>query len=149
MFLLFFRSMSLSLLVIVPNFIASMIVLGVMGLFDIPLDVMTITIVAIVVGIAVDNTMHYLHRFEEEFHKDRDYRATMYRCHGSVGHAMLYATLTNATGFCILALSNFKPTILFGTLTAFALAVALLMAMTLLPLLVIHFKPYGPEGKLG
>ncbi|TBR26325.1 RND family transporter, partial [bacterium] len=122
---------------------------GVMGLAGIPLDVMTITIVAIVVGIAVDNTMHYLHRFEEEFHKDRDYRATMYRCHGSVGHAMLYATLTNATGFCILALSNFKPTILFGTLTAFALAVALLMAMTLLPLLVIHFKPYGPEGKLG
>ncbi|MBI5596789.1 MAG: MMPL family transporter [Elusimicrobia bacterium] len=146
MFLLFFRSVPLSLLVIVPNFIASMVVLGVMGLAGIPLDVMTITIVAIVVGIAVDNTMHYLHRFEEEFHKDRDYRATMLRCHGSIGHAMLYATLTNATGFCILALSNFIPTILFGTLTAFALAVALLMSLTLLPLLVIHFKPYGPEG---
>ena len=146
MFLLFFRSLSLSLLVIVPNFIASMLVLGVMGLGGIPLDVMTITIVAIVVGIAVDNTMHYLHRFEEEFRKDRNYRETMLRCHGSIGHAMLYATLTNATGFCILALSNFIPTILFGTLTAFALAVALLMAMTLLPLLIIHFKPYGPEG---
>lgn len=149
MFLLFFHSLSLSLLVIVPNFIASMIVLGVMGLAGIPLDVMTITIVAIVVGIAVDNTMHYIHRFEEEFAKDRDYRATMFRCHGSVGHAMLYATLTNATGFCILALSNFIPTILFGALTAFALAVALLMAMTLLPLLIIHIKPFGPEGKRG
>ncbi|TPW21021.1 MAG: transport protein [Elusimicrobia bacterium] len=149
MFLLFFRSLKLSLLVIIPNFIASMLVLGVMGLSGIPLDVMTITIVAIVVGIAVDNTMHYIHRFEEEFGKDRDYRKTMFRCHGSVGHAMLYATLTNATGFCILALSNFIPTILFGALTALALAIALLMAMTLLPLLIIHIKPFGPEGKLG
>lgn len=149
MFLLFFRSLKLSLLVIIPNFIASMLVLGVMGLSGIPLDVMTITIVAIVVGIAVDNTMHYIHRFEEEFARDRDYRKTMFRCHGSVGHAMLYATLTNATGFCILALSNFIPTILFGALTALALAIALLMAMTLLPLLIIHIKPFGPEGKLG
>lgn len=146
MFLLFFRSMKLSLLVIIPNFIASMLVLGVMGLGGIPLDVMTITIVAIVVGIAVDNTMHYVHRFEEEFPKDRDYRKTMLRCHSSVGHAMQYATLTNATGFCILALSNFIPTILFGALTAFSLAMALLMAMTLLPLLIIHLKPFGPEG---
>ncbi|MBI3297997.1 MAG: MMPL family transporter [Elusimicrobia bacterium] len=146
MFLLFFQSLRISLLVIIPNFIASMVVLGVMGLWGIPLDVMTITIVAIVVGIAVDNTMHYLHRFEEEFPKDRDYRKTMFRCHASVGHAMQYATLTNATGFCILALSNFIPTILFGALTAFALAMALLMAMTLLPLLIIHLKPYGPEG---
>lgn len=146
MFLLFFRSLRISLLVIIPNFIASMVVLGIMGLAGLPLDVMTITIVAIVVGIAVDNTMHYLHRFEEEFPKDRNYMKTMFRCHASVGHAMQYATLTNATGFCILALSNFIPTILFGTLTAFALAIALLMSMTLLPLLVIHFKPYGPEG---
>lgn len=147
MFLLFFRSLRLSLLVIVPNFIASMLVLGVMGLAGIPLDVMTITIVAIVVGIAVDNTMHYVHRFEEEFPKDRDYRATMLRCHSSVGHAMQYATLTNATGFCILALSNFIPTILFGALTALSLAIALMMSLTLLPLLIIHLKPFGPEGR--
>lgn len=145
-FLLLWGSFKLAMIAILPNFIASMMVLGIMGLANIPLDVMTITIVAIVVGIAVNDTIVYIVRFGEEFPKDRDYVQTMYRCHGSVGHAIQYSTISNATGFLILGLSNFIPTILFGVLTAVALAVAMPMSLTLLPLLIVKLKPFGPEG---
>ena len=148
-FLLLFGSFPLAMIAILPNFIASMMVLGIMGLANIPLDVMTITIVAIVVGIAVNDTIVYIVRFKEEFAKDRDYIKTMYRCHGSVGHAIQYSTISNATGFLILGLSNFIPTILFGVLTAVALAVAMPMSLTLLPLLIVRFKPFGAEGPRG
>jgi len=105
---------------------------------------MTITIVAISVGIAVDDTIHYLHRFEREIQKDRDYVKAMYRCHKSIGNAMFYTSLTITIGFSILSLSNFIPTILFGLLTALAMAMALVSALTLLPRLIIIFKPFGP-----
>jgi len=145
MFMVLFRSLKISLIAIFPNLMASLVVLGVMGLLGIPLDMMTITIVAISIGIAVDNTIHYIHRFRHEFGTDRDYMKTMFRCHGSIGNAMYYTSITIIVGFSILALSNFIPSILFGLLTGLAMAMALIAALTLLPRMILLFKPFGPE----
>jgi predicted RND superfamily exporter protein len=146
MFLVLFRSLSLSLIALAPNLLAAGIVLGLMGLAGIPLDIMTITIAAIVVGIGVDDCIHYVHRFIAEFPQDRNYLATMYRCHRSIGRAMYYTTLTVVIGFATLTLSNFTPSIYFGLLTVLAMVAAVLGALLLLPRLLIVLKPLGPEG---
>lgn len=146
MFLLLFRSLSLALIALAPNMLAAGLVLGVMGIAGIPLDIMTITIAAIVLGIGVDNCIHYVHRFKREFPIDRDYLATMYRCHGSIGRALYYTSLTVVVGFSTLTLSNFKPSVYFGTLTVLAMLAAVLGALLLLPRLIILFKPLGPEA---
>ena len=143
MFMVLFRSIRISLIAIFPNLISSVSVLGVMGLAGLPLDMMTITIAAISIGIAVDNTIHYIHRFRTEFETDRDYVNTMHRCHGSIGNAMFYTSLTIIVGFSILVISNFIPTILFGLLTGLAMLIALIAALSLLPRLIIVFKPFG------
>ncbi|MBY4677710.1 efflux RND transporter permease subunit [Marinobacterium arenosum] len=145
-FTLLFRSLFLALIAIAPNLLAAGMVLGFMGWVGIPLDMMTITIAAITVGIGVDDTIHYIHRFREEFPKDRDYRATMYRCHGSIGKAMFYTSVIIIAGFSILALSNFTPTIYFGLLTSLAMFSALMGALLLLPQLIIALKPLGGES---
>ena len=146
MFLLLFRSLSLALIALAPNMLAAGLVLGVMGIIGIPLDIMTITIAAIVVGIGVDDCIHYVHRYLKEFPVDRDYHAAMYRCHNSIGRAMYYTTLTVVIGFSTLTLSNFNPSIYFGLLTVLAMVAAVLGALLLLPRLIILFKPLGPEG---
>ena len=145
MFLLLFRSLSIALLCIVPNAIAASLVLGVMGWLDIPLDIMTITIAAVSVGIGVDNTIHYMHRFRREFPRLGNYRKTMYFCHDSIGRAMYFTSMTIVAGFSILILSNFIPTGIFGLLTSLAMLVALTGSLTLLPQLLATFKPLGPE----
>ncbi|MBL4827476.1 MAG: MMPL family transporter [Spongiibacteraceae bacterium] len=145
MFLVLFRSLSMALLAVAPNILAAGIVLGGMGLFGIPLDIMTVTIAAISVGIGVDNTIHYVHRFRVEFPKDQNYLATMYRCHGSIGKAMFYTSITIIIGFSVLALSNFTPSIYFGLLTGTAMFAALMGALLLLPKLIMTFKPLGPN----
>jgi predicted RND superfamily exporter protein len=146
MFLILFRSLKVSLIAIFPNILSVAVVLGMMGWLDIPLDMMTITIAAISVGIAVDNTIHYIHRFEEEFQVDRDYIQAVHRCHGSIGYAMYYTSITIIVGFSILALSNFVPSIYFGLLTGLAMLIALIAALTLLPQLILVVKPYGAES---
>ena len=148
MFLVLFRSLSLALIALAPNMLAAGMVLGVMGLLGIPLDIMTITIAAIVVGIGVDDCIHYVHRYMHEFAVDRDYRAAMYRCHNSIGRAMYYTTLTVVIGFSTLTLSNFTPSIYFGLLTVLAMVAAVLGALLLLPRLIIQFKPLGHEGDI-
>lgn len=142
MFLLLFRSVKLALIGMAPNLIAAGSVLGLMGWLGIPLDMMTITVAAITVGIAVDDTIHYIHRFKTEFAKDGDYLATMHRCHRSIGQAMFFTSLTIISGFSILVLSNFIPTIYFGLFTGFAMFMALLGALTLLPRLIVLLKPF-------
>ena len=146
MFIVLFRSFWLALIALAPNLLAAGLVLGVMGLTGIPLDIMTITIAAIVLGIGVDNCIHYVHRYKKEFPLDRDYKATMYRCHRSIGRALFYTTVTVIVGFSMLTLSNFNPSIYFGLLTVLAMATAVLGALMLLPQLIITFKPLGPEG---
>jgi predicted RND superfamily exporter protein len=147
MFLVLFRSLKVSLIAISPNILSVGVVLGMMGWLDIPLDMMTITIAAISVGIAVDNTIHYIHRFEEEFQVDGNYIQSVHRCHGSIGYAMYYTSITIIVGFSILALSNFVPSIYFGLLTGLAMLIALIAALTLLPRLIIVIKPYGAETR--
>lgn len=146
MFIILFRSFWLAVLSIIPNMVAASTVLGLMGLLGIPLDIMTITIAAICIGIGVDDTIHYVHRYQEEFVSDHDYWATIRRCHTSIGRAMYYTTLTITLGFSILALSNFIPMIYFGILTGFAMMIALLANLTLLPLLIATFKPLSAKS---
>ncbi|MBQ0712033.1 MAG: MMPL family transporter [Porticoccus sp.] len=143
MFLVLFRSISISLIAILPNFLAAGVVLGGMGIAGIPLDMMTITIAAITVGIGVDHAIHYITRFKREFEVDRDYIASMHRAHASIGRALFYTAVTIIVGFSILALSNFIPSVYFGLLTSLAMLAALLGSMTLLPKLILILKPLG------
>ena len=146
MFTVLFRSFYLAILAIVPNILPATLVLGFMGLKSIPLDLMTITIAAISVGIAVDNTIHYIIRFKREFSHNKSYSKSIKICHGSIGKAMYYTSSIIIIGFSILSLSNFIPTIYFGLLTGLAMLAALLASLTLLPALLMIFKPLGKEN---
>jgi predicted RND superfamily exporter protein len=147
MFMILFKSIKIAFIAIFPNLLSIGIVLGVMGWLNIPLDMMTITIASISVGIAVDDTIHYIHRFAHEIKIDQNYIRAMHRCHGSIGHAMYYTSVTIIIGFSILVLSNFIPSIYFGLLTGLAMFIALIAALTLLPQLLAVIKPFGSETK--
>ena len=142
MFLILFRNITLSLIGVVPNFMAAFLILGIIGLLRIPLDMMTITIAAITIGIAVDNSIHYIYRFKEEFKKTNDYNQTLEKCHSTVGVAILNTSITIVFGFSILVLSNFIPTIYFGVFTGIAMMLAMISVLTLLPKLILIFKPF-------
>ena len=118
MLLLLFKSLPLAIIGIVPNILTACMILGLMGILDIPLDMMTITIAAISIGIAVDNSIHYIYRFREEFSRNGDYIQTLYICHANIGRAVFYTAITIIVGFSILVFSNFIPMIYFGLLTA-------------------------------
>ena len=148
MFMVLFRSVKISIIAILPNFLAAGTVLGGMGIMGIPLDMMTITIAAITVGIGVDHAIHYLTRFTNEFATDQNYIAAMHRAHASIGQALFYTAMTIIVGFSILTLSNFIPSVYFGLLTGLAMLAALLGSMTLLPKLILVTKPFGPEAKV-
>ena len=145
MFFILFRNVILSLIGVVPNFIAAFFILGIIGLLGIPLDMMTITIAAITIGIAVDNSIHYIYRYKEEFKKINNYNKTLDRCHNTVGVAILNTSITIVFGFSILVLSNFIPTIYFGIFTGIAMLLAMISVLTLLPKLILTFKPFGQE----
>jgi predicted RND superfamily exporter protein len=143
MFIVLFRSLKFAVLAIIPNILSAAMVLGLMGVLGIPLDIMTITIAAITIGIAVDDTIHYVHRFQEEYWQDKNYWYAIMRCHNSIGRAMYYTSVIITVGFSILALSNFIPTIYFGLLTGAAMITALIANLTLLPLLIAIVRPMG------
>ena len=145
MFLILFRSFYLSVIGIIPNLLAAGVVLGSMGLMSIPLDIMTITVAAISVGMAVDNTIHYIHRFKVEFKETGKYNLSMVNSHRTIGRAMLYTSLTIIIGFLVFATSNFNPSVYFGFFVSLAMIMALLGALTLLPQLLLYFKPLGKE----
>ena len=145
MFFILFRNLTLSFIGVVPNFLAAFFILGIIGLLKIPLDMMTITIAAITIGIAVDNSIHYIYRFKEEFKKIQNYNKTLDRCHSTVGIAILNTSITIVFGFSILVLSNFIPTIYFGIFTGIAMLLAMISVLTLLPKLIITYKPFGDE----
>ena len=146
MFFVLFRNVLLSFIGVVPNFLAAFFILGIIGLLGIPLDMMTITIAAITIGIAVDNSIHYIYRFKEEFEKIKDYSKTLDRCHSTVGIAILNTSITIVFGFSILILSNFIPTIYFGVFTGIAMLLAMISVLTLLPKLILTLKPFGVEN---
>ncbi len=143
MFLILFRNIKLSLIGVVPNFIAAFFILGIIGLLEIPLDMMTITIAAITIGIAVDNSIHYIYRFKEEFSQIKDYNETIKLCHSTVGVAILNTSITIVFGFSILIFSNFIPTIYFGVFTGIAMLLAMISVLTLLPVLILLTKPFA------
>jgi predicted RND superfamily exporter protein len=145
MMLALFRSFSIALIAIFPNILAAGVVLGGMGLAGIPMDMMTTTIAAIVVGVGVDQSIQYIYRFKEEFAACGSYIESMHRSHASIGRAMFYSSATIVIGFSILALSQFIPSIYFGVLTSFAMFTAIIGTLTLLPKLILMFKPLGAE----
>ena len=147
MFLILFRNIKLSLIGVVPNFIAAFFILGIIGLLEIPLDMMTITIAAITIGIAVDNSIHYIYRFKEEFFQNNSYEKTIKLCHSTVGIAILNTSITIVFGFSILVLSNFIPTIYFGVFTGIAMLLAMISVLTLLPALILITKPFNTKLK--
>ena len=142
MFLVLFRNLKLSLIGVIPNFIAAFFILGIIGLLGIPLDMMTITIAAITIGIAVDNSIHYIYRFKEEYAQNNNYEKTVKLCHSTVGVAILNTSITIIFGFSILVLSNFIPTIYFGVFTGLAMLLAMTSVLTLLPSLILILKPF-------
>ena len=143
MFLVLFRNIKLSLIGVIPNFIAAFFILGIIGMLGIPLDMMTITIAAITIGIAVDNSIHYIYRFKEEFDTSKNYKETLKTCHSTVGVAILNTSITIVFGFSILVLSKFLPTIYFGVFTGLAMLLAMISVLTLLPSLILMIKPFG------
>ncbi len=143
MFVILFKNIKLSLIGVIPNFIAAFFILGIIGLLGIPLDMMTITIAAITIGIAVDNSIHYIYRFKEEFAVSKDYNKTITLCHSTVGKAILNTSITIVFGFSILVLSKFIPTIYFGIFTGIAMLLAMVSVLTLLPSLILLLKPFG------
>jgi predicted RND superfamily exporter protein len=145
MFLVLFRNLTLSLIGVVPNFIAAFFILGIIGLLGIPLDMMTITIAAITIGIAVDNSIHYIYRFKEEFLLNNNYQETLKLCHSTVGVAILNTSITIVFGFSILVFSNFIPTIYFGVFTGIAMLLAMISVLTLLPNLLLIIKPFRTQ----
>ena len=142
MFLILFKNIKLSFNRYCSKFYCSFFILGIIGLLDIPLDMMTITIAAITIGIAVDNSIHYIYRFKEEFNKINDYKKTLTTCHSTVGVAILNTSITIVFGFSILVLSKFIPTIYFGIFTGLAMFLAMISVLTLLPSLILVFKPF-------
>jgi predicted RND superfamily exporter protein len=141
-FAIVFRSFKVAFIAIIPNILPAILVLGALGGLGIPLDIMTITIAAIAVGISVDDTIHYIYRYHNEWKKDGDYRSAMFRSHNSIGRAMYYTTMTITIGFIVMVLSNFIPTVYFGLFTAFAMISALLANVTILAALMRIVKPY-------
>ena len=142
MFFILFRSFKIVFIALVANVTPIFLLFGIMGWLNIPLDIMTITIAAIAIGIAVDDTIHFIHRFEEEFKFDKDYVNAMRRSHRGIGHAMYYTTIIIVIGFSILMLSNLVPTIYFGLLTGIIMINVLAADLLLLPKLLLMLKPY-------
>ena len=135
-----FRSLQIALVTIVPNIIACFTILGTMGLLNIPLDLMTITIASITIGIAVDNCIHYVYRYKEYYNQTKNHLETIALCQNTVGRAIQNTSFTIIAGFSILIFSNFYPTIYFGIFTAMAMFIALLGSLTLLPTLLKYIK---------
>ena len=140
MFIILFKSIKLSIIAIIPNIMASTLILGTIGYLNIPLDIMTITIAAISIGIAVDNTIHYLYRFIQ-FNKNKKMRDSIKATNSTAGIAVLTTSLTISIGFSILSLSNFIPTVIFGIFTSMAMIFAMIGVLIILPsLLIISYK---------
>ena len=141
MLYLIFRSLKVMIIGLIPNIFVASSVMGLLGLLNIPLDIMTITVAAISVGMAVDNTIHYIYRYKRELKKN-EFNIALENAHSTTGRAIFYTASTIAAGFCILALSNFFPTVLFGVFTSIAMILAFISSLTLLPNLLVKYKVF-------
>ncbi|RXI27332.1 hypothetical protein CRU89_06390 [Aliarcobacter trophiarum] len=143
MFLILFRNIKMVAIALITNLIPISLVFGIMGWLFIPLDIMTITIAAIALGIAVDDTIHFMHRFDFEYKQSHgNYEIAITKAINTVGHPMYHTTIIVVIGFSILMLSNLVPTIYFGFLTAVVMISVLIANLLLLPRLLVIFKPF-------
>ena len=142
MLLLIFKSFKVMIIGLIPNIFVASSVVGILGLLKIPLDIMTITVAAISVGMAVDNTIHYIYRYKKEMKITNSIEMALQNAHTTTGRAIFYTAATIATGFSILSLSNFFPTQLFGIFTALAMLIAFISSLSLLPNLLVKFKVF-------
>ena len=142
MLFLIFKSIKVMIIGLVPNIFVASSVMGLLGLLNIPLDIMTITVAAISVGMAVDNTIHYIYRYKKELKKHDAVDLALKNAHSTTGRAIFYTATTISAGFCILSLSNFFPTILFGLFTSIAMVLAFISSLTLLPNLLVKYKVF-------
>ena len=142
MLLLIFKSFKIMIIGLIPNIFVASSVVGTLGLLKIPLDIMTITVAAISVGMAVDNTIHYIYRYKKEIKITNSIEMALQNAHTTTGRAIFYTAATIATGFSILSLSNFFPTQLFGIFTALAMLIAFISSLSLLPNLLVKFKVF-------
>lgn len=139
MFLILFKSFKIALMAMLVNIVPVSMIFGFMGIANIPLDMMTITIASIGIGIAVDNTIHYIYRYRLEYKKTKDLKQSVINSHSSIGIAMFYTSIVIMVGFSVLVFSNFIPTIYFGLLTMLAMFMAILSNLFLLPVLLVSF----------
>ena len=142
MLLLIFKSFKVMIIGLIPNIFVASSVMGLLGLLRIPLDIMTITVAAISVGMAVDNTIHYIYRYKKELKKTNSVEQALANAHTTTGRAIFYTATTIAAGFCILSLSNFFPTVLFGLFTSLAMVLAFITSLTVLPNLLVKYKVF-------
>jgi predicted RND superfamily exporter protein len=142
MLLLIFKSLKVMVIGLIPNIFVASSVMGLLGLLKIPLDIMTITVAAISVGMAVDNTIHYIYRYKKELKKTDSVEKALENAHTTTGRAIFYTATTIAAGFCILSLSNFFPTVLFGLFTSLAMVLAFITSLTVLPNLLVKYKVF-------
>ena len=142
MLLLIFKSFKVMVIGLIPNIFVASSVMGLLGLLKIPLDIMTITVAAISVGMAVDNTIHYIYRYKKELKKTNSVEKALENAHTTTGRAIFYTATTIAAGFCILSLSNFFPTVLFGLFTSLAMVLAFITSLTVLPNLLVKYKVF-------
>tara|TARA_A100001388_G_scaffold277039_1_gene266596 strand:- start:17259 stop:19718 length:2460 start_codon:yes stop_codon:yes gene_type:complete len=147
MFIILFRSLYMAIIAMIPNLLSASSVLGIIGWSGIPIDIMTVTVAAISIGIGVDNTIHYVHRFLKEYEQKNNYDLAIKNSHSTIGRAMFYTSLTIVLGFMILVSSNFNPSVFFGIFTSFSMIVAILAALMLLPVLIRHLKPFGRDSR--
>ena len=147
MFIILFRSLYMAIIAMIPNLLSATSVLGIIGWSGIPIDIMTVTVAAISIGIGVDNTIHYVHRFLKEYGQNNNYDLAIKNSHSTIGRAMFYTSLTIVLGFMILVSSNFNPSVFFGIFTSFSMIVAILAALMLLPVLIRHLKPFGRDSR--
>ncbi|MEJ2114957.1 MAG: MMPL family transporter, partial [Gammaproteobacteria bacterium] len=141
MLIILFRNFKLAVIGTLPNIFTALFILGLMGVFEIPLDIMTITIAAITIGIGVDYAIHYIHRYKKEFTQDGDNYKAIHKSQTTVGKALYFTSITITLGFIILVLSNFVPSIYFGMLTSIAMLVALFATFSIIPLLLSTTLP--------
>lgn len=135
--MIIFSSFKVAWIALVPNLITTSIIMGILGIFSIPLDLMTITIAAVAMGISMDDTIHYIHRYLAEIKLDDKSKDQWgKRTNLSVGYALIYTTTVIVIGFGSLVFSNFVPSMLFGLLTSVAMIVALVTDITTLPVLL-------------
>ena len=135
--MIIFSSIKVAWIALVPNIITTSVIMGILGIFAIPLDLMTITIAAVAMGISMDDTIHYIHRYLAELKREpNNAKAWVKRTNLSVGYALIYTTTVIVIGFGSLVFSNFVPSMLFGLLTSIAMVVALLTDITTLPVLL-------------